>query len=370
VLDSYGRAYGVQLGGSLRGARPQPRLASRLVTRSHEVIAGSAGLSLAFSVSGNGRMSLPTSLRLSREDADNASVLAGRVIAQLTPDMRLGFAFAGNADGIAAALRGSNRPAFLLAGSPLDDTGFTRETPLSIGLRRQIGPWGLTVSAEHGQVRDDTPRLPGRSLRDRPDLGVTDRFGLQLDRRFGGLALAMGASWLNERDTVLGARFNPALVPGGANSLFLDLDAAWQLDDRWQLGATVRRAWTRPGTGGLLADGSRLVAQGWAVDVTHLGVLQSDDSLALRIAQPLRVETGGFVFDLPTTYSYALLAAENSRERLSLVPRGREIIGEMAWRGALWGGSASASVYFRKDPGNYAAQPTETGIGLLWTGEF
>ena len=332
--------------------------------------AGSPGLALAFSVGGTGRAVLPMSLRLSREDADSARVLAARVIAQLTPDTRLGFAFAENADGIAASLRGSNRPAFLLAGSPLNDTGFTRDAPLSIGLRRQFGPWGLTVSAEHGQVRDETPRLPDRPQRDRPNLGATDRFGLQLDHRLGNLSLAVGASWLRERDTVLGARFNPALVPGGANSLFLDLDAAWQLDERWQLGATVRRAWTRPGTGGLLADGSRLVAQGWAVDVTHLGIVQPDDSLALRIAQPLRVESGGFVFDLPTTYSYALLAAENSRERLSLVPRGREIIGEMAWRGALWGGSASASVYFRKDPGNYAAQPTETGVGLLWTGAF
>lgn len=370
VLDSYGRAYGVELAGSLRSARPQPKLAGMLMTRSHELSAGSPDLTFAFSVAGNGRAVLPMSLRLSREDADSARVLAGRVIAQLTPDMRLGFAFAENSDGIAALLRGSNRPAFLVAGSPLNDTGFTREAPLSVGLRRQLGPWGLTVSAEHGRVRDDTQRLPGSTLRSRPDLGATDRFGLQLDRRLGNLSLALGASWLHERDTVLGARFNPALVPNGANSLFLDLDAAWQLDDRWQLGATVRRAWTRPGSGGLLADGSRLVAQGWAVDVTHLGIVQPQDSLALRIAQPLRVENGGFVFDVPTSYSYALLAAENSRERLSLVPRGREIVGEMAWRGALWGGSASASVYFRKEPGNYAAQPTETGIGLLWTGAF
>ncbi|HEX8055626.1 MAG TPA: S8 family peptidase [Novosphingobium sp.] len=370
VLDSYGRAYGVQLAGSLRSARPQPKLGGMLMTRSHEVSAGSPDLTLAFSVAGDGRAVLPMSLRLSREDADSARVLAGRVIAQLTPDMRLGFAFAENSDGIAAALRGSNRPAFLVAGSPLNDTGFTREAPLSIGLRRQLGPWGLTVSAEHGRVRDDTQRLPGQNMRDRPDLGATDRFGLQLDRRLGNLSLALGASWLHERDTVLGARFNPALVPNGANSLFLDLDAAWQLDDRWQLGATVRRAWTRPGSGGLLADGSRLVSQGWAVDVTHLGIVQPQDSLALRVAQPLRVENGGFVFDMPTSYSYALLAAENSQQRLSLVPRGREIVGEMAWRGALWGGSASASIYFRKQPGNYAAQPTETGIGLLWTGAF
>jgi hypothetical protein len=370
VLDSYGRAYDVQLGSSLRGARAQPRLAGTLTSRSHAINAGAPGLTLAFSVEASGRAALPASLQLSRDDADRARVLAARVVAQLTPATRLGFAYAENADGIAATLRGSDRPAFLVAGSPLNDTGFTRDAALSVGLRRQLGRWGLTFSAEHGTVRDDTAPALGRNPQDRAELGTADRYGVQLDRRFGPLALALGASWLDERRTVLGARFNPALLPGGANSLFLDMDATWWLDERWQLGATVRRAWTHPGSGGLLADGSHLVSQGWAFDVAHLGIFQSDDSLAFRIAQPLRVESGGFVFDLPTSYSYALLAAQNSRERLSLVPRGREIVGEMAWHGALWGGSASASVYFRKDPGNYAALPTEKGIGLLWTGEF
>jgi hypothetical protein len=370
VLDSYGRAYGVQLGSSLHGARAQPRLAGMLTSRSHAINAGAPGLTLAFSVEGSGRAVLPASLQLSRDDADRARVLAARVVAQLTPETRFGFAYAENADGIAAALRGSDRPAFLVASSPLNDSGFTRDAALSLGLRYQLGRWGLTFSAERGEIRDDTAPTLGRNQQDRAALGTADRFGLQLDRRFGPVAFALGASWLDERRTVLGARFNSALVPGGANSLFLDMDATWWLDERWQLGATVRRAWTQPSSGGLLATGSRLVSQGWAFDVAHLGVFQGGDSLAFRIAQPLRVESGGFVFDLPTSYSYALLAAQNSRERLSLAPRGREIVGEMAWHGALWGGSASASVYVRKDPGNYAGFPTEKGIGLLWTGEF
>jgi subtilisin family serine protease len=370
VLDSYNRAYSVQLANSLHGTRAQPRLAATLVTHSHEVSAATSGLTLALSVNGMGHVALPASLRLSREDADGARVLAAHMIAQLTPKTRFGFAYAENSEGIAAELRGTSRPAFLIAGSPLNDTGFTRDAALSVGLRRQLGPWGLTFSAEHGQVRNDVAPLPGRSEQDRAALGTADRFGVTLDRRLGSVELALGGSWLDERRTVLGAHFNPALVPGGANSLFVDFDAAWWLDERWQLGATLRRAWTQPGTNGLLTKDSRLIAQGWALDLTHLGVLQRDDSVALRIAQPLRVESGGFVFDLPTSYSYALLAPQNSRELLSLVPRGREIVGEMAWHGTLWGGSASASLYFRRDPGNYAAMPTEKGIAMVWSGQF
>src|SRR5262249_10161063 len=120
----------------------------------------------------------------------------------------------------------------------------------------------------------------------------------------------------------------------------------------------------------LLANGSHLVAQGWAVDLSRSGVFAANDRLALRVAQPMRVEGGGFIFNLPTAYSYATLAATNSQERLSLVPRGREIISELAWRGDLWGGYASASLFYRTDPGHYAGLPDEEGVALTWGTKF
>lgn len=370
VLDSYGRAYRVDLGMSLQSARVAPRLASALVTRTQDLSAGAPGLALAFSVDDRHRIAPIAALRLSQDDASSARVLAARVVAQLTPEMRLGFAYADTGDGLAAALRDNDRPAFLLAGSPLNDAGFTRIGALAFGLRRQLGAWGLTLSAEHEQVRDDA--TPDYVLRrqGRWNLGSANRFGAQVDRRFGDLNLALGASWLAEDRTILGARFNPALVPGGASSFLLDLDATWQVDDRWQLGAALRRSWTWPGGGGLLADGSHLVAQGWSIDLSRSGLFTPDDRLALRIAQPMRVEGGGFLFDLPTAYSYATLTATNSRERLSLVPQGREIIGELAWHGVLWGGSASASLFYRKDPGHYATLPDEKGVALTWGTKF
>jgi subtilisin family serine protease len=368
VLDSYQRAYSVGLGGSLRTARVQPRLAGALQARTHELATGGPDLALAFSVDGAKRLRPLASLRLTQDQADSARVLAARMIAQVSPQTRVGFAFSQNADGLAASLREASRPAFLVAGSPLDDTGFVRDQAMAFGLRRQLGGWGVTMTAERSQVRDDT--LSRRMRRDRADLGLATRFGAQLDHSFGALDLALGASWLDERDTVLGARFNPALVPGGADSLFLDLDAAWRPADDWRLGASLRRAWTRPHGGELLAAGSQFMAQGWAVDFARYGVFASDDSLALRVSQPLRVTSGGLNFDLASAYDYDTLTATHSRQRLSLVPHGREIVSELAWRGHLWGGAGSASLFYRKNPGHYAALPDDKGVALSWSSRF
>ena len=326
-------------------------------------------MALAFSVDGASRPSIPSALRLGRADADAARVLAARVITQLTAETRLGFAYAQDADGLAAALQAGNRPAFLLARSPLSDSGFDRGEELSFALRHQLGAWGLTIAAERGRVRNDTTPAIGEH-RSRSPVGAASQLGARIDRSFGPLDLGLGTSWLGEDRTILGARFNPALVGRGADSLFVDLDATWRPGDDWQFGATLRRTWTRPRGGGLLAGSTRLVAQGWSFDIARESVFAADDSLALRIAQPLRVIAGGLDFDLPTAYDYATLTASAERQRVSLVPRGREVMGELAWRGALWGGSASASLFYRKDPGHYDALPDDKGAAISFSRKF
>ena len=50
----------------------------------------------------------------------------------------------------------------------------------------------------------------------------------------------------------------------------------------------------------------------------------------------------------------------------ALTPSGRELIGELAWRGTLWGGDAGASVFYRKDPGHIAGLPDDKGIAVKW----
>jgi len=95
-------------------------------------------------------------------------------------------------------------------------------------------------------------------------------------------------------------------------------------------------------------------------------VFMADDHLALRVAQPLRVRSGGLGFDLPVGWDYERLAATRGVRRLSLAPRGREVAGELAWRGELWGGSASASLFWRKEPGHMAGARDDRGLAIGW----
>ena len=108
----------------------------------------------------------------------------------------------------------------------------------------------------------------------------------------------------------------------------------------------------------------------WSIDLERYGVFGNGDRLGFRVAQPLRVESGGLNLDLPVAYSYATQSATFGIERLSLAPTGREVMGELAWNGPLWGGSASASLYYRKDPGNYATVPDDGGAVVRWSKGF
>jgi len=100
------------------------------------------------------------------------------------------------------------------------------------------------------------------------------------------------------------------------------------------------------------------------------GVFGANDSLALRLSQPLRVESGGLNLQLPVDYSYETLSPVYGIRTLSLSPRGRETSAEIAWRGPLLSGSGSASLFYRRDPGHYASLPDDKGVALRWSTEF
>jgi hypothetical protein len=55
---------------------------------------------------------------------------------------------------------------------------------------------------------------------------------------------------------------------------------------------------------------------------------------------------------------------------LSLAPKGRELDAELAWATALWGGDASASVFFRREPGHFAGVPEDGGVAVRWSRGF
>lgn len=370
VLDRYQRAYSLDLGAGLASAGVRPRLGAALAGHARTISSGAGEIAMAFSVARAGAVeSRALPLRLPGADAERARVLAGRVLARIAPRSTLGFAYRQGADGLVAQLQGQQRPAFLVATDPADDGGFLREGGIAMGWRQQIGAWGLTVSADRAGVARTGPRLQGRA----PDLASRDatvrRVGVAIDRATGPVAVSLGLGWQAEDRTILGARLLDGLG-GGADTLFLDVAGRWQIGQAWMVGAAWREGRTRLRKGGILTGASAIASNGWAMDVTRTGLFAAGDHLSLRLSQPLRVSRGGLDLTLPTAWDYATGQATHSVRSLALSPRGRELTGEVSWRGGVLGGTAVASLFYRRNPGHFAAAPADMGAGLAWSAEF
>ncbi|WP_207974419.1 S8 family peptidase [Parafrankia sp. BMG5.11] len=372
VLDGYQRAYSYDLGRGMRSAGLQPKLLGAVDAGTRQVSGGGPAVAMAFTLAdgSRGEPNWIAPLRLSAEDARAARVLAGRVAMKIAPDQQIGFAFKERADGLVALLQGQDRPAFLIAGDAGSDAGFTQGSDLAVAYRRQIGPWGLTASSEQGRAWLGNLRIEDGTLeRARESRGLSN-WSLAADRTFGPVETALGLSWLSEDRTILGAYFTDAFGGGGANTLFIDASARWRMGDGWRLGGAFRQGFTRADRVGLIGGGSNLVSRGWSADLTKQGVLGRSDTLGLRVSQPLRVAGGGLNLTLPVGYDYATLLPTYGTSLLSLTPQGREIDAELAWRGRLWGGDASTSVFYRTDPGNFASLPDDKGVAVKWAKRF
>jgi len=373
VLDEYARAFGVELGGTLGAAHPREPLHGSVGIQRRSVSAETDAMSIAFSIDARGKAGEPPRIRqlsLGREDAEVAKVLAGRVAMRVAPGTQVGFAFAQTADGLVAQLQGHAQPAFMIAGDAGGDFGLHRTTDASFALRHQVGPWGLTFSADSGDALTASIMRRAAEMRgERDRAGVRD-FGVALDRRFGNLDASFGLTWMQEDETLLGAKFHDAFGIGGADTLFVDARARWSFAGDWRLGGAVRQGWTRARHAGMVGAGSELVSRAWSLDLTRGNVLARGDSFGLRLSQPMRVESGGLNLSLPVDYSYETLTPTYGIRSLSLAPRGRELTGELAWRGMLWSGGASASLFYRKDPGHYASLPDDRGVAVSWSKAF
>ena len=374
ALDSYARAYNLDLSGGLRGAALQPRLLTALAGGSR-VAAGRAGAaSLAFTIADQrvgASQPWAQQMQLTGEQAEGARVLAARIAARIAPGTALAFGVRDSATGLTAQLQGARQPAFLIARDATGESGFARASDAALALRHQFGAIGMTASVENGEIwRGNDLRarevLPG-SMRDRLP---ARSFALAADRRIGPVDAIIAATWLNEDASMLGAAFAPAFGMRGADTLFLDASAELGIADGWRMDASWRQGFTRARKGGLVAPGSGFASNAWNLDLSRESLFKRDDSFGLRLSQPLRVTGGGIGLTLPVAYDYATLLPSYGTRFLSLAPSGREIDGELAWCGPLWGGDASASIFYRTDPGHYASLPDDKGMALRWNKSF
>ena len=371
VTDSYQRPFTYSLATDRTPAELRRPLEQAVGNGVRRLSGGNAAVSVAFTV---GRSAFspaaPRPLDLALADAEQARVLAGRVAARLAPGTALAFGFAEGAQGLVAQLHGQERPAFLVAGTPLGDDGF-RAAPrgTALALRQQLGRWGVTASFERGRTLLGETIYPLGTLEE-DRYGATRHFGIAIDRRLGDLDIALGIDWLREDASILGATFNRALGAGGADSIFVDAQLGWHLSPSLRAGLGWREGRTRADAVGFVTDGAPIATRSLAFDVTRRGVFATDDSLGFRIAQPLRVEGGGLPLALPTAFDFATETAQTSAVMLPLTPRGRELVGEVNWTGRLWGGWLAGSVFLRRQPGHVADAADDAGVALRWDRRF
>ena len=370
ILDGYSRAYSLELAQNLRMAGIERRLSRGLASRIRNTGFSAGTTSLAFNIDARApKANWVQPLRLSAEDAEQSRVLSALVTSRLSPGKSFGFAYRQSAQGLAASLQGKQQPAFLVAPSPDSDIGPSAAASAAFGYRQLIGKTGLTITAESGstQFAEEANPLTAQRL---PYSGKTTRIGVALDRQFGALGAALSLNWLREQQTVLGARFDKLLGTSGANSLFADLRGDWEFSPSWTLGLSGSIGQTKAQGSGIAIDGAQLISSAWAVDVQKSGVFGRHDAIAFRLSQPLRVESCGLTFGLPVAYDYATGAATFGQRTLSLIPHGRELISELAWRGQVANGNLSASIFWRKEPGHYSSAPDDKGIALRFSSEF
>ena len=118
--------------------------------------------------------------------------------------------------------------------------------------------------------------------------------------------------------------------------------------------------------GGQPGRASIIRSSAFSFDVAKAGLLTGGDHLAFRLSQPLRVASGGLGLRLPQSYDYETGAVTYADQVLNLAPSGREIDAELAYSRAFFGGRMDANLFWRRDPGHFAAAPDDLGAAPRW----
>lgn len=364
ILDSYGRAYDINLAHGLNATIPRLKLTPALTDQGRSISIRRDTTQIAVSISArDAGQGTASPLSLSGTQNTQARLLAARVSAAISADTRFSLGIRQTAATQVAALQNMDSGAFLAATDARLDSGFERAAGQSFALRRQIGRLGLTGSAETGDARI-FERRSAASAPVRNSAYPYASFAIALDRQLGPAKIALSADWLREDQTLLGARFANFIGQNGARTVFLGGRGDVQLNQNWSVGAGWRQGWTYANRGGSLAEGSRLQSNAFSLDATGSNVLAHNDRLAFRIAQPLRVSRGGLSLNVPVAYDYATLATSFGVRQYSLAPKGREIASEIAWMLPIQGGYFSSNLFWRQEPGHFENAADDVGVAF------
>jgi hypothetical protein len=232
ILDGYSRAFAVDLARTVRIA-PRNEPLRRALDGSVKVGGADAGrFSIAMTVAErrNATGTLVDRTDIGPEDLRKARLVAGSAIARLDDRTAVALGFAEGAKAMERRLSGADAGAFLIARDVSGNPGFDARRGTSVALRRNLGPVGLTLSGEtgevHNEIRTSATGSPYRWT------------ALALDRNFGRTWVSLGLGRLEEKQSLLGGRLGDVLGGGGASTSFLDLEARRNLGGGW---STSRR---------------------------------------------------------------------------------------------------------------------------------
>ena len=223
--------------------------------------------------------------------------------------------------------------------------GFARDGA-NLGLATPLGTGSLRIAtfaaaAQHGSRRDAYSE------------GIT---GAITEYRFGGLAdsgLSLQAGWLSEANGAVGSRPDGAFGEIRTGTILTGLTASRRLGGNWMLLGSAHAGVHRTNNlrQGIVRGVSGLWSSALAVGVIGQDVGQSGDRLALRMSQPLRIETGRarlrWVSGRSPDGQLELEQAD-----LSLEPSGRQLDLEVAYSRPWAGGRAHMAAIASHDAGH------------------
>lgn len=367
ALDSYQRAYSVDLAAGITRHAPTPALVASLDARRRSLAFGAPDLRLALSIAQDGTGSPRVGLlTLDDRDAARARLLSGTIAARLSPRASLALGLRTGLSSLEPSPTGRPARPFLMARDGLDlQQGAMRADGAMALTRTLAGGWSLTGGLESGTIDRDRPAMAGDpvGLRPAPYRAMAATLGWTR----GPLALSSGLTLLDEQATTLGARFAPAFGAQSARSLFARIAIAADLPASLSLGATWQRGWTHAAAGGALHEDGLLVSQSWSADLARRDTFMPGDLIGLRIAQPLRVIASRFALVLPDGWDWRSGTATTRIVPLDLRPRGRERTIELSYGTVVGGGWLGANLFLRRESGNIAERPDERGLALRWS---
>lgn len=361
ILDSYGRAFNMTLGGrTFRAGGGSPLrdgLRTNLMTRSTDMGAVSVSTTVAQRFDDSPWQGFAQRGLAGNEQRIQPS--SGSIVSRLSPTFATGMAFGLNAASLAAQLDDTGgQGSFLSARAPAFGTEIARKPQFALAVRRDDGGLEFHMEAEQGRL---ARALPTDTLEP-----AYTQMRLGIGRRLGRFALTAYLGALREAHSLLGARLAPEMGSGGAMTRFIDLDARFDLGSGWSANGSVRRGWTQGQSGGLLTSAD-LQSMAASLGVVHEA---QASRIGLRFALPTRVTSGGLGLTVPTSYDYETGAIGYDSRFVSLAPQGRESDVEANAGLRVGDGWLETNLFWRRQPGNIATAPDDVGGGLRYNLQF